>query len=68
MQYNKKQCRYCSKSLNHNKTDSKNKDVVNKVTSIVNNKADKQKRINSYKRIRKVNLFKKFKKRTRDEI
>ena len=43
------------------KSDSENKDVVNKVTSIVNNKADRQKRINSYKRIREANIFKKFK-------
>jgi len=43
------------------KSDSENKDVVNKVTSIVNKKADKQKRINSYKRIREANVFKKFK-------
>ena len=43
------------------KSDSENKDVVNKVTSIVNKKADKQKRINSYKRIREANIFKRFK-------
>ena len=43
------------------KSDSENKDAVNKVTSIVNKKADKQKRINSYKRIREANIFKKFK-------
>ena len=43
------------------KSDSENEDVVNKVTSIVNKKADKQKRINSYKRIREANIFKKFK-------
>ena len=43
------------------KSDSENEDVVNKVTSIVNNKADRQKRINSYKRIREANIFKKFK-------
>ena len=39
---------------------AENKDAVNKVTSIVNKKADKQKRINSYKRIREANIFKKF--------
>ena len=43
------------------KSDSDNESVVNKVTSIVNKKADKQKRINSYKRIREANIFKKFK-------
>ena len=43
------------------KSDSENEDVVNKVTSIVNKKADKQKRINSYKRIREANIFKRFK-------
>ena len=43
------------------KSDSENKDAVNKVTSIVNKKADKQKRINSYKRIREANIFKRFK-------
>ena len=43
------------------KSDSENEDAVNKVTSIVNNKADKQKRINSYKRIREANIFKRFK-------
>ena len=43
------------------KSDSDNESVVNKVTSIVNKKADKQKRINSYKRIREANIFKRFK-------
>ena len=43
------------------KSDSDNESVVNKVTSIVNKKADRQKRINSYKRIREANIFKKFK-------
>ena len=49
------------KIADESKSDSENEDVVNKVTSIVNNKADKQKRINSYKRIREANIFKKFK-------
>ena len=49
------------KIADESKADSENEDVVNKVTSIVNNKADKQKRINSYKRIREANIFKKFK-------
>ena len=49
------------KIADESKSDSENKDVVNKVTSIVNKKADKQKRINSYKRIREANIFKKFK-------
>ena len=49
------------KIVDKSKVDSENEDVVNKVTSIVNKKADKQKRINSYKRIREANIFKKFK-------
>ena len=49
------------KIADESKADSENEDVVNKVTSIVNNKADRQKRINSYKRIREANIFKKFK-------
>ena len=49
------------KIADESKSDSENEDVVNKVTSIVNKKADKQKRINSYKRIREANIFKKFK-------
>ena len=49
------------KIADKSKVDSENEDVVNKVTSIVNKKADKQKRINSYKRIREANIFKKFK-------
>ena len=46
------------------KSDSNNEDVVNKVTKVVNPGADdgnKQLRINSYKRIREANIFKKFK-------
>ena len=46
------------------KSDSNNEDVVNKVTKVVNSGADdgnKQLRINSYKRIREANIFKKFK-------
>ena len=49
------------KIADESKSDSDNESVVNKVTSIVNKKADKQKRINSYKRIREANIFKKFK-------
>ena len=49
------------KIADKSKVDSENEDVVNKVTSIVNKKADKQKRINSYKRIREANIFKRFK-------
>ncbi|WXG60814.1 hypothetical protein VB002_04720 [Campylobacter concisus] len=46
------------------KVGSENEEVVNKVTKVVNPGADdgnKQLRINSYKRIREANIFKKFK-------
>ena len=46
------------------KSDSENEDVVNKITKIVNsgvNDSNKKSRINSYKRIREANIFKKFK-------
>ena len=46
------------------KVGSENEDVVNKVTDRVNggaNKESRTKRINSYKRIREANIFKKFK-------
>ena len=46
------------------KVGSENENVVNKVTKVVNSGADdgnKQLRINSYKRIREANIFKKFK-------
>ena len=46
------------------KSDSENEDVVNKITKIVNsgvNDSNKKSRINSYKRIREANIFKRFK-------
>ena len=41
-----------------------NEEIVNRVTDLVNggaNKESRTKRINSYKRIREANIFKKFK-------
>ena len=46
------------------KSDSENESVVNKITNRINGGASKEnrtKRINSYKRIREANIFKKFK-------
>ena len=46
------------------KSDSENENVVNKITKIVNsgvNDSNKKSRINSYKRIREANIFKRFK-------
>ena len=52
------------KIADESKVGSENEEVVNKVTDLVNGGADKEsrtKRINSYKRIREANIFKKFK-------
>ena len=52
------------KIADESKVGSENEEVVNKVTKVVNPGADdgnKQLRINSYKRIREANIFKKFK-------
>ncbi|WP_103616156.1 glycoside hydrolase family 19 protein [Campylobacter concisus] len=52
------------KIADESKVGSENENVVNKVTKVVNPGADdgnKQLRINSYKRIREANIFKKFK-------
>ena len=46
------------------KSDSGNESVVNKITNIINSGASKEnrtERVNSYKRIREANIFKKFK-------
>ena len=46
------------------KSDSDNESVVNKITNRINSgtsKENRTKRINSYKRIRDANIFKKFK-------
>jgi len=52
------------KIADESKVGSENEEVVNKVTDLVNggaNKESRTKRINSYKRIREANIFKKFK-------
>jgi len=52
------------KIADESKVGSENEEVVNKVTDRVNggaNKESRTKRINSYKRIREANIFKKFK-------
>lgn len=52
------------KIADESKVDSENEDVVNKITKKVNGGTDEKsrtKRINSYKRIREANIFKKFK-------
>ena len=46
------------------KSDSENESVVNKITNRINGGASKEnrtERVNSYKRIREANIFKKFK-------
>jgi len=46
------------------KSDSDNESVVNKITNRINggtSKENRTERVNSYKRIREANIFKKFK-------
>ena len=52
------------KIADESKSDSENESVVNKITNRINGGASKEnrtERVNSYKRIREANIFKKFK-------